>query len=786
MSSIDKDLKRAETLINEGKDFEAIPILNELVEKSSLSLSDQILLSSILIRVGDWEKSAKIAEQAYEKGKNSQNYLQSVNAVLNMACALITIGDLDKASKLLEKSEELYLVLSKDPHSNIEEIEAYKAYVKGSLSYFLGNKEDSLKYLKRSLELREKIGNKHDMAESLLGLSNYYRIIEMDFDKAFNYANQCLKIAEEIRYQRLIASAHFNLGYIYHVKGELEKSLSYYELALQYFEKTNNFFSYLGTMNNMAMTYRAQGKLDKSAELLTKCIKSSEKLKNNWIKSGYNVSMVEVCLDKGDIEKAKEYSERVKQIRDTEKTPYIKRDYKYIQALILKKSLRFKNRAKAEKLLRSLIQDVNAVFEHRIEGLIQLCDLLFDELKITREMEIVAEIKPLINQLLILTKNARSYWYYAETYVLQAKLDLIILDIKSARQLLTKAQNIAEKYGFERLVKKISSEHDDLLKKMDIWEKFKQTNAPIEDRVELANLSDQTLRMIRRTTGTLPDVKAEKPILLAILTHKGSIILSNPFTSDMTISENNFNEFLSSFMSLSKQTFSESFDRVKFGENTVLIKLIDDFYIFYIFQGQTYSAQQKIKHFSEILNKDTQLMELLNNAKNEGIVIQININPRVENLIIDSFMSDPNQFRMPFKAYEGDEPYVFTSYAHADKLEVYPIIDYLNKMGIKIWYDEGIPISENWKKSISVNLERCNTFLVFISPHIINSEMVRKEISFALKKKKPFFAIYLKETKLPTELEFEIADFQAMMKFLMPKTEFFPKLKDVLYHSLYD
>jgi NAD-dependent SIR2 family protein deacetylase len=102
---------------------------------------------------------------------------------------------------------------------------------------------------------------------------------------------------------------------------------------------------------------------------------------------------------------------------------------------------------------------------------------------------------------------------------------------------------------------------------------------------------------------------------------------------------------------------------------------------------------------------------------------------------------------------------------------------------MKIWYDEGIPVSENWKKSIAHSLERCDTFLVFISPHIIDSEYVRKEISFALKKKKKFVAVYLKETKLPLELEFEIADIQALMKYIIPKTEFYTKIREVLQFS---
>ncbi|MFW9773836.1 MAG: TIR domain-containing protein [Promethearchaeota archaeon] len=784
MSSIDNDLIKAENLLSEGRDYEAIPILNKLVKNPTLSLSDEIILSSLLIRLGDWEKTVKIAEQAYQKAQKVQDYLQSINAILNLAYSLTVIGDLDRSSKLLEKSGELYRILSKDYQANLEELEAYKAFITGYLSFFLGKKEDSLKYIRKSLELRENIGNKQHIAESYLELSNYYRISEMDIDRAFYYTNKCLKIAEEIHYLRLIASAHFNLGFIYSSKGELETGLSYYVLALSHFEKTNNFIKYLGTMNNMALIYRAQGKLDKSTELLGKCIELVEGTKNNWLKVGYNVGMVEVCLDKGDIEKAKEYSERVRQLRDIEKSPYINRDYKYTKALILKESLRFKDRVKAEKLLRSLIEDENVIFEIKIEGLLHLCDLLFYELKLTHEMEIINEIKVLIKQLLILTEKSQSYWHYVESYVLQAKFSLITLNIKDARQLLTKAQYIAQKHGFDRLVKKISSEHDDLLKKMELWEEFKQSNAPIEDRLELAHLSDQTLRMIRRSAGILLDVKAEKPILLVIITIEGAIILSNPFTSDMTISENNFNEFLSSFMSLSEQIFSELFDRVKLGKNTVLIKLIDDFYICYIFQGQTYTAQHKMKHFSEAINKETQFLELLKTAKDEGRVIQVNNTP-IEDLIIESFMSDPANFQMPFKAYTGDDPFLFVSYAHLDKLEVYPIIDYLNKMGIKIWYDEGIPVSENWKKSISVNLDRCKTFLVFISPHIINSEMVRKEISFALKKKKPFFAVYLNETRLPTELEFEIADIQAVMKYLMPKKEFFPKLKELLSQSLF-
>ncbi len=633
-----EEIFRVETLLNEGKDFEAVPILNKLVQKPTLSLSDELLLSSLLIRVGDWEKTFKIAEQAFQKAHNSQNYLHSVNAILNMTHALIMIGDLEKSSKLLEKSEGLYNIISKNPQVKLEDVEAYKAYNKASLSFFLGKKEDSLKYMRRSLELREKIGNKRNIAESLLGLSNLYRLSEIDFERSFDYTNRCLKISKELNDQRLIASAYFNLGYIYYLKGELEKSLSYYELALSYFENTNNLYNYLGTMNNMAFTYRAQGKLDKALELLANCIKSSDKIKSNWMKVGYYVGMVELCLDKGDIKKAEEYSEKVKQIHDTEKTDYIKRDYKYTQALILKKSSRLQNRAKAENVLKSLIQDEDTVFEIKIEGLINLCDLLFDELKITGEMEILEEIKPLLKQLSTLTEKSHSYWYHAETHVIQAKLALLTLNIKHARQLLTKAQDIAEKYGFIPLVKKISHEHDELLQKLDIWEKFKDSDINLSERLKLVNLEEQMKIMTQKRRNIIPEVKEENPIMILVITQGGVPAFSNLFAETFAVEDDLISSFLSAFNTFSGELFSEGLDRASFGEFTLLMKPLLDFLVCYLFKGESFFADKKIQKFVKYLERDQRLLDKFNEFYKTNQVIGSEDLPVLNNLITQIFI----------------------------------------------------------------------------------------------------------------------------------------------------
>ncbi len=75
----------------------------------------------------------------------------------------------------------------------------------------------------------------------------------------------------------------------------------------------------------------------------------------------------------------------------------------------------------------------------------------------------------------------------------------------------------------------------------------------------------------------------------------------------------------------------------------------------------------------------------------------------------------------PFKAYEGIKPYIFVSYAHNDKNIVYKEIRRLDEARYRIWYDEGIEPTEEWPTEIAEAIDRCELFLVFISPQSMGS-----------------------------------------------------------------
>ena len=55
----------------------------------------------------------------------------------------------------------------------------------------------------------------------------------------------------------------------------------------------------------------------------------------------------------------------------------------------------------------------------------------------------------------------------------------------------------------------------------------------------------------------------------------------------------------------------------------------------------------------------------------------------------------------PFRAYTGNDPYIFICYAHADAEIVCPELVWLKEHGRNVWYDEGIAPGEEWTQELA-------------------------------------------------------------------------------------
>jgi len=138
-------------------------------------------------------------------------------------------------------------------------------------------------------------------------------------------------------------------------------------------------------------------------------------------------------------------------------------------------------------------------------------------------------------------------------------------------------------------------------------------------------------------------------------------------------------------------------------------------------------------------------------------------------------MPDVN-LQSPFDAYDGDEPFVFVSYAHKDGRQVFQEIKRLHDLGVRIWFDGGIDPGNEWPEDIGKALLKAQMFLVFITPAAVESTNVRNEINFAINKKKSFVAVHLQKTQLPVGLELRTGDIQAILKYNMTEENYNKKL----------
>jgi len=150
-------------------------------------------------------------------------------------------------------------------------------------------------------------------------------------------------------------------------------------------------------------------------------------------------------------------------------------------------------------------------------------------------------------------------------------------------------------------------------------------------------------------------------------------------------------------------------------------------------------------------------------------------------LCIDAinFNPGPTFLTALFPAYQGNDPFVFVCYAHADYEAVSAEIWALHEMGINIWYDEGISPGHVFTDEIADRISQCSTFLYFVSPKSVASRNCQNEVQFASARDKRIVAIHLEPTELSGGLELQIGLAQAIFKYQLKPEDFNRKLASV-------
>ena len=142
----------------------------------------------------------------------------------------------------------------------------------------------------------------------------------------------------------------------------------------------------------------------------------------------------------------------------------------------------------------------------------------------------------------------------------------------------------------------------------------------------------------------------------------------------------------------------------------------------------------------------------------------------------------PDYYDMNLPSYEGEEPYIFVSYSHADVLKVREILSVLDKEKFRFWYDDTMEIGEDFRNELQYKIEKCSAFLLFISPASMQSKYCGMEIIVAFKNNKRIYPVYLDEsTEIPGALKMILENLQHVKSGAIDKgTRYLDKLIESL------
>ena len=653
LKSKPQELILAKRLIDKCKYNEADQLIKNFDEKGGHTLYDTVLCHLLKCELLFWRglygDVLKLAKQAYKESLGLGKNILSVDILLIMANAQVWFFQSDKLHDIIKQGEELLKTLTQELPAEYEQREAYVAFLKGWFYLQTRDADQAIKQFELSISLGKEIGAKQAgtsiarfriirIAFSLAGISWVFLDLKGNFDLALKYSERGMAIAEESGNKYAIGYCIKNMAIVYSLKGELDRSIMLYERSLTIFNDLNNKNMVASILNPLGETYRMRGKFDLALECIEQAMVLNRDLGASRALAVNHVNLIQIYSDMGDHERAQQYLHDFEQLSNQLKKRVFKLWYLYAKALLLKKSPRTRNWAKAEEIFRQILEEEDLSYELIINSLLSLSELLLIELRITNDSEVLDELNQFIARLLDNAEKSHSYWILCETLLIQAKLALISLNLEETRRLLTQGQKIAEKYRFYLLAMKISNEHDKLLKQLNMWENLKESKASLNERMELAHLNEQMEDMIRKRAIEVPELSNEEPVFILIVSEGGRPIFSQSFIEDQKFEDNLFGGFFTAINSFISEKFSEGLDRASFGEHTLLMNPVPPFFMCYVFKGQSYLAQHRIRYFIDKIQNDEPVWQTFNKFNQVNREIQLKDIPSLEPLINEIFI----------------------------------------------------------------------------------------------------------------------------------------------------
>ncbi|MHA2050811.1 MAG: tetratricopeptide repeat protein [Promethearchaeota archaeon] len=509
-----KELIDAEQLIIEGKFGEAYQIMDTFKERGDFTLRDALLCNllklDIMFQQGLYEDVIELANQTYKECRESRANDLAFDVLNIKTQALLTLNNMDESLKSIKEGEEILKIIPQELPIDYKKRGASLEYLKAWFYYNKNEIDEIETHLDSSMALLEETGESRLLAIVLLNSIMFYALLKGEFDLALNNIKKGYAISKRKNYKYGIALGLLSKGVIYGLQGYFGKSVTYHERSLATFKELSNEFYVANILNNLSGIYRDMGDLESAFESIELSIKYAKELGNSRMIGVFYDFLIQLLIDKGELKKAQKTIEELEHLNNQLNNSHIKQVYLFNKALLLKVSSRSRDRIEAEDILKQIIENETIWYENHVKAILNLCELLLIELRISNDLSLLDEINIYTAKLLTIAEKNHSYILFAEVYFLKAKLALLTLDLKTARRFLIQAQRISERFGYDQLAAKISIEHNNLLNQLSIWDDFKHKEVSLSERIKFAGMDVQMRDLLQNRAILTVPVKEEE------------------------------------------------------------------------------------------------------------------------------------------------------------------------------------------------------------------------------------------------------------------------------------
>lgn len=272
-----------------------------------IELSEQLYLENPDTVFPLCNKAIEIIEHGLAQNPTKREHTRLLQLKLyaygNMGAIHTMLGNMDEAMQNLEKS----ITIAKELGD--EKQQAFSLNTLANIYASRGEVQKAIANFQRSLKLFKAIHDSSAISGTLNNIGVQYKLLG-DYRTALNYHNKALEVSRASRDTAYLRDAYTYTADVYFQTGDFDKAMQCYKSDYEIAKKQHNKFGLANTLQKMGSIYMEQGKFQLAKAQLEEALQVNNSIDNKSGVQGNYSFLGDLYYAEGDDQQALEYYQK--------------------------------------------------------------------------------------------------------------------------------------------------------------------------------------------------------------------------------------------------------------------------------------------------------------------------------------------------------------------------------------------------------------------------------------------------------------------------------------------